>query len=170
MSIWVLSHFSHVWLCDTTDCNPSDSSVYGIHQARVLERVAMPSSRGSSWCRYWTHVSCGSCTVGKIFTTEPPGKPNVAFSWFNWEQYLLKLILWFSRGPHNTVFPSNIKMDRSTSLVKDLTLMWLLVVHFTCPTISSIPHYCTGSTFHLPITTWFKNRTSSLCFSREFFA
>ena len=44
-------------LCNPTDCNPPDSSVYGILQARVLERVAMPSSRGSSWRRYWTHVS-----------------------------------------------------------------------------------------------------------------
>ena len=26
--------------------------------------------------------------------------------------------------------------------------MWLVVVHFTCLTISSVPHYCTGSTFH----------------------
>ena len=157
-------------LWDPMDCNPPDSSVYGILQARVLERVAMPSSRGSSWRRYWTHVSWGSCTVGKIFTAEPPGKPNAAFSWFNWEQYLLKLILWFSGGPNNRVFPSNITRYRSLSLVKDLTLIWLLMVHFTCPTVSSIPHYCTGSTFHLPITTWFKNRTSSLCFSRELYA
>ena len=27
--------------------------------------------------------------------------------------------------------------------------MWLVVVHFACPTISSVPHYCTVSTFHL---------------------
>ena len=29
-------------------------------------------------------------------------------------------------------------------------LVWLVVVHFTCPTISSIPHYRRVSTFHHP--------------------
>ena len=35
-------------LCDPVDCSPPGSSVRGILQARILERVAMPSSRGSS--------------------------------------------------------------------------------------------------------------------------
>ena len=37
------------------------SSVHGILQARILEWVAMPSSRGSSQPRDWTHVSYISC-------------------------------------------------------------------------------------------------------------
>ena len=36
-------------LCDPMDCSLSDSSVHGIFQARILEWVAMLSSRGSSW-------------------------------------------------------------------------------------------------------------------------
>ena len=35
-------------LCNTMDCSPPGSSVQGILQARMLEWVAMPSSRGSS--------------------------------------------------------------------------------------------------------------------------
>ena len=35
-------------LCDPMDCSPPASSVHGILQARILEWVAMPSSRGSS--------------------------------------------------------------------------------------------------------------------------
>ena len=35
-------------LCDPMDCNLPDSSVHGILQARILEWVAMPFSRGSS--------------------------------------------------------------------------------------------------------------------------
>ena len=35
-------------LCDPMDCSPSGSCVHGILQARILEGVAMPSSRGSS--------------------------------------------------------------------------------------------------------------------------
>ena len=48
------------------------SSVHGIFQARILESVAVPSSRGSSQPRDWTRVSC---IAGRFFTTMPPGKP-----------------------------------------------------------------------------------------------
>jgi len=34
--------------CDTLDCSPPGSSVHGVFQARILERVAIVSSRGSS--------------------------------------------------------------------------------------------------------------------------
>ena len=40
------------------DCSPSGSSVHGILQARILEWVSMPSSRGSSQPRDWTQVFC----------------------------------------------------------------------------------------------------------------
>ena len=35
-------------LCDPMDYSPTGSSVHGILQARILEGVAIPSSRGSS--------------------------------------------------------------------------------------------------------------------------
>ena len=35
-------------LCDPMDCSPTGSSVHGILQARILQWLAMPSSRGSS--------------------------------------------------------------------------------------------------------------------------
>ena len=35
-------------LRDPMDCSPPGASVHGILQARILEWVAMPSSRGSS--------------------------------------------------------------------------------------------------------------------------
>ena len=40
------------------DCSPPGSSVHGILQARILEWVAIPFSRESSWSRDWTWVSC----------------------------------------------------------------------------------------------------------------
>ena len=49
-------------LCDPMDCSPPGSSVHGVLQARTLEWVARPSSRGSSRPRDWTHISCISCT------------------------------------------------------------------------------------------------------------
>ena len=45
-------------LYDTMDCSLPGSSVHGIIQARILEWVAMPSFRGSSWPRDRIHVSC----------------------------------------------------------------------------------------------------------------
>ena len=44
-------------LCDPMDCSPPGSSVHGLLQARMLEWVAMPSSRGSSHPRDWIQVS-----------------------------------------------------------------------------------------------------------------
>ena len=49
---------------DPMDCSPPGSSVHGILQARILEWVAMPSSRGSSPPRDQT---CISCTAGEFF-------------------------------------------------------------------------------------------------------
>ena len=45
-------------LCDPIDCSPPGSSIHGILQTRVLEWVAMPSSRGSSQLRDGTCISC----------------------------------------------------------------------------------------------------------------
>ena len=54
----MLSHFSHVWLCDPMDCSLPASSIYGILQARIPEWVAKPFSRGSFIPMDWTHVFC----------------------------------------------------------------------------------------------------------------
>ena len=50
----------------------------GILQARILEWVAMPSSRGYSQPKDQTYVSC---IVGGFFTTEPPGGEAPLSSW-----------------------------------------------------------------------------------------
>ena len=48
-------------LCNPRDCSPPGSSVQWILQARILEWVAMPFSRGSSLPRDGTHVCYASC-------------------------------------------------------------------------------------------------------------
>ena len=50
-------------LWDPMDCSPPGSSVHRILQARILEWAATPSSRGSSWLRDRTCVSC----IGRQF-------------------------------------------------------------------------------------------------------
>ena len=48
LSEWVKVSQSSLTLFEPLDCSPSGSSVHGILQARILEWVAIPFSRGSS--------------------------------------------------------------------------------------------------------------------------
>ena len=58
--------YSCLTLCDAMGCSPPGSSVHGILQARILEWIAMPSSRRSSWPRDETLLSCASCIGRQI--------------------------------------------------------------------------------------------------------
>ena len=62
------------------DCGPPGSSVHGIFQARTMEWVAMPFSRG-----FFSHIA------GIFFTVGPPGK-------INWSGDLAKCRSWFSHS------------------------------------------------------------------------
>ena len=53
-------------LCNPMDCRPTGSSVCGILQVRILERVAMPSPRGSFQPRNQTCVSYVFCIVRQV--------------------------------------------------------------------------------------------------------
>ena len=57
-----VNHQSCLTLCDPMHCSSPGSSVL----ARILEWVAISFTRGSSWPRDWTWVSC---TAGGFFTT-----------------------------------------------------------------------------------------------------
>ena len=63
-SVCVLVTQYNVWLF-ATPCTSPGSSVHGILQARILEWVAIPFSRGSSWLRDQTWVSL---VAGRFFT------------------------------------------------------------------------------------------------------
>ena len=66
-------------LCNTMDCSPPGSSVSRIVQARILECVAMPSSRGSCRPRDQTWLSCitGSFLHSVGFFTHWPTRETV---------------------------------------------------------------------------------------------
>ena len=61
-------------VCDRRNHNLPGSSVHGFLQARILEWIAMPSSRGFFWSRDRTHVSCISC-IGR----------QILYHWATWE-------------------------------------------------------------------------------------
>ena len=57
----------------------------------------------------------------------------------------------FLEGAHNRGLPSNPTIYTTSPFSdEDWHLVWLVVVHFTCPMISFVPHYCQVSTFHHP--------------------
>ena len=70
-------------LCDPMDCSLPGSSVHGILQARILEWVALPSSRGSSQPRDLTCVSCLLHWQAGPLPLTPPGKPKLSPSPLN---------------------------------------------------------------------------------------
>ena len=67
----MLSHFSCTRLCDTMD-----SSVHGIHQARILELVACPLPEDLSNQGWKLHLI--SCLLHWQAGSLPPGKPHIS--------------------------------------------------------------------------------------------
>ena len=124
--------------CNTTDCTLLDSSVHGVSQGRILEWVAISFSRGSSWPRDQTHVSCvtgGLLHCRRIlYQLSHPGSP---FLYKYGEEYQLYNIYATSqqRGllTFNLVFSVNsqnfyiVLWGNITLLLFDLALiMWWL--------------------------------------------
>ena len=73
---------------DSMDCNQSGSSVHGNFQARILEWVAIPFSRG------WTHVSFVSPALeGRFFTTSTTGE---AWNLFKHSLFLFPYIIFIN--------------------------------------------------------------------------
>ena len=79
------------------DCSAPGSSVHGILQARILEWVAMPFSRGSSQSKDQTQVSC-------IYQLIYPGSPI----WYTWSSIQVLWIIIGLQGKSNSSV-SNLK-------------------------------------------------------------
>ena len=83
MSVWSVPKLC-LTTCNAMDCSsqaPVGSSVHGISQAIILEWVAISFSRGSSQPRDLAHISC---IAGRLFNTEPPGKPHCMWFLYRW--------------------------------------------------------------------------------------
>ena len=70
---------SHLTLCGPMDCSLTGTFVHGILQARILEWVVMPFSKGSSRSRDPTRVSCSPCIAGGFFTATREAPVGVLF-------------------------------------------------------------------------------------------
>ena len=93
-------------LRDPMDCSPLSSSVRGILQARILDWVAIPFSRGS----FWPRVEPGPpASQADSLPDEPPGKTSSMYA-----SYLISVWLSLTNLSHvNLVLsPARTKMGR----------------------------------------------------------
>ena len=87
-------------LCSPMDCSSPGSSIHGITQARILEWVATPFSRGSSQPRGQTQVfALGANSL----PSEPPGKPTWHSLFLNLKAKSISLIC-FNRDSLTLIF------------------------------------------------------------------
>ena len=92
---WSVKSLSHVRVhsvCDPVDCSPPGCSFHEIFQARILEWVAISSSRGPSRTGDWTWVSQ---TAGRFFTAWA-----TRVGWFKSEADPGRESFWFVQLPH----------------------------------------------------------------------
>ena len=75
-------------LCDSMDGSPPGFSVHSILRARILEWVAISSSRRSFWPRNWTESPMSLALAGKFFTCwvtrEAQNRMNRCIYILNW--------------------------------------------------------------------------------------
>ena len=93
--IFVLSRYSHVWLCHPMDGSLPVSSVHVILQARILEWGVISFSRESSWPRDWIRGSYVSCIGSQVlYHWCHLGNPgNISWLENNWQTTLLVKVL-----------------------------------------------------------------------------
>ena len=126
---------SYQTLYNPIDFSLPGSSAHGILQTRILELVAMPSSRGPSKPRDWTEVSC---TVCRFFTSEPPRKPNPK--------------IYFTHNIHNLVrfnmytliYHNHNQGNKLISLSQDIPFIYfssILTMHFPEFYVTEITQY-----------------------------
>ena len=114
----VLSHFSLVWLFATLWTVTHEVLLSIGFSRQQNEWVAMPSSRGSSWLRDQTHVSCVFCTGRQIL-----------YHWATWEAQRKALSsvqslshVWLFATPWITACQASLSITNSQSSLKLMTI------------------------------------------------
>ena len=94
MCVFVLFTQLCLTLCDTMDHSPSGSSLHGILQARTLEWVAIPYSKGSSWARDGPWVCYIAGRFFAIWTTREAHLIYPLAVWETWFYPWIEKIPW----------------------------------------------------------------------------
>ena len=135
------------WLfCNLMNCSPPGSSVHGISQARILEWVAISFSRGSSWPRDWTHISCIGRWILYHWVTQEAKIARIESLWRRWVSFVLfheDVYLFFSFRKTNA--------DSWYPLSNLLLLDWYnagLIIHFLSMFFNFSPCLFVNKTAH----------------------
>ena len=134
-------------VCDPMDCNLLGSSVHGILQERILEWVAMPSSRGSSQPRDRTCVSNISWLADKFFSMRA-----------TWEVQVKSTSTKMASRPVTVVWIYGIFEKKKIWCLCLLKCVCVCVC--VCICVSERVHMCvllsrTSSQMHCRVITWF---------------
>ena len=116
-------------LCNPVDRSLPGSFVHGIFQARILEGIAMTSSRGPSLPRDWT---CVSCIAGRFFNNWANREYSITWS-SSYEQR--GFIIWIWGVGNNTVHSSGWDGNKHVvlgQLIKDSCALLRSLGHFHC--------------------------------------
>ena len=137
----VLSHLIVSSSLQPMGCSPPVSSVHGIFQARILEWVAISSSRRSSWPRDWTSVSSAS-RIGR----------QILYHWSTWEEACIG------------VQPINLVVMVSGEQQRDLAI----IIHVSSLPQTSLafrlPHYIEQSSLYYTVgPCWLSTSNIALC-------
>ena len=153
------------------DCSPPGSSVHGILQARILDWVAMPSSRGSLWPRGRNCVSCNYRWI--LYPLSHLGSP-LLFILFTCA-FLFILILEMEMAIHSNILawkipwieePGGLQSMGSQRVrynwVSSLSLHFLFSLNLTLLVLGKEKHFFL-SLFHLESWRVQKRRKDSRC-------
>ena len=128
-NLWGARLLSHVWLFVTPmDCGLQGASVHGISQARILEWIAISFSKGSSWPRNQTRLSCISCIGRQIIYYCSPWVPNLWSTTLHSES---PMITWIVTAP-GRLLPKSLGLNGHVShrwTVRDSDLRWYSELH-----------------------------------------
>ena len=106
-SVWLCFYEVKVAQSYLTLCNPMDYTLHRILQARILEWVAFPFSRGSSQPRDWTQVSCFAWRYFTNWATRDIKFVFIEASKWGWSDISLCFEFvfqnWMEKGIVNTV-------------------------------------------------------------------
>ena len=123
----------HVQLCDPMDCSPPGCSIHGILQSRILEWVTISFTRGSSWPRDQTCISC----IGR----------EILYLWSTWEAPGLILNL-------DNAMPSS----RGSFQPQDQTQVSRIAGRFFIVWATRETHYTSMPCFKNPLVSWWTVR------------
>ena len=126
-----------------TFCDPMDYTVHGILQARILEWIAVPFSRGSSQHRDGIQVACIAGIFFFLFFF------FLKFIYFNGRLITLQYFIGFAIHQHESAMGIHVFLILNpppTSL--SVPPLWVIPVHQ--PQASYIMHQTwTGDSFHI---------------------